>query len=151
VVPVRGPVPARRRHGHLADRVPVVRGRDGQHIRQRLVDAGGRADVRVRPVAVLRGRMVGRVRDAGRRRRGHTGDYRRADGVHTGVALLSDDGRQTGRSGQVVEETPGLRRDGVQKRARDHQAVRDGRKVRTICTIVLHARARTHQRRSNGI
>jgi len=38
---VRCPIFARQRHGDLVDRVPVIRGRDGQHIRPGIVGPGG--------------------------------------------------------------------------------------------------------------
>lgn len=96
MVSVRGPVPARLRHGHLVDRVPVVRGRDGEHIRPGCVGPGARVHLRCRPLAGLRRRLAGRLRDAGHGLRVDTGDHRRADGHHTGLAVLPDDGRQIG-------------------------------------------------------
>jgi len=105
---IRCPIFARQRDGNLVDRVPVVRGRDGQHIRPGIVGLGSRADLRFRSAAVLRGRMARQLRDPGHRRRGHTGDHGRADGGHTGIAVLPHDGRKTGRSGSVVEEAEEL-------------------------------------------
>jgi len=58
LAPVRRPILARQRDGDLVNRVPVIRGRNGQHIRPRIVGPGGRADLRFRAVAVLRGRVA---------------------------------------------------------------------------------------------
>lgn len=108
LVLVRCPIFARQRDGNLFDRVPVVRGRDGQHIRPGIVGLGSRADLRFRSAAVLRGRMARQLRDPGHRRRGYTGYHGRADGGHTGIAVLPHDGGKTGRGGPVIEEAEEL-------------------------------------------
>jgi len=56
--------------------------------------------------------MGDRLLHAGDSGRDDTVNHRRADDLHTGIALLSDDGGKTGRSGQVAEETEKLRRSG---------------------------------------
>jgi len=107
---VRCSIFARQRDGNLVDRVSVVRGRDGQHIRPGIVGPGGRADLRFRSAAVLRGRVARRIRDPGHRRRRHTDRHWCADGVHTGIAVLPHDGGRTGRGGPVAEEAEELQR-----------------------------------------
>jgi len=129
LAPLRRPILARQRDGDLVNRVPVVCGWDGQHIRPRIVGPGGRADLRFRSAAVLRGRVACWLRDVGHRRRGHTRDHGSADGIHTGIAVLPHDGRQTGRGGPVVEEVAELRKRRVRGRAWDRQAVRHRRQV----------------------
>lgn len=121
---VRCAVLARLRHGHLVDGVPDLRGRNRGHIDPRLPGPGVRADVRGRPVAGLRRRMGGRLLHAGSGLRHHTVDHRRADDLHTGVAILSHDDGQIGRGGRVLEEVQELRRRGVRKRAGNRPEIR---------------------------
>lgn len=92
MVSVRCSVPTRLRHGHLVDRVSIVRGWNGEYFGPRII--GSRAWVHLCrwPFIGLRRRMAGRLRYAGYGLRVDTGDYRCTNDHHTRFTVLPDDG-----------------------------------------------------------
>lgn len=91
-------------YGDLADRVSVVRRRDGQHTNPRIRDSSDRGDVCFRTVGVVRSRVAVRLPNVSDRRRRDTNFHWTSNDIHTGIAVLLNDGGQTGSRGQVSED-----------------------------------------------